>query len=64
LHLKGFVDVAEPKVTSGAKERLNDLLADWNKFKQEKNAIINSEMSDYNTLFKSLNLPALLLDED
>jgi photosystem II stability/assembly factor-like uncharacterized protein len=64
LHLKGFVDVAEPKVTEGAKERLNDLLADWNKFKQEKNAIINTEMSAYNILFKSLNLPALLLDDE
>lgn len=64
LHLKGFVDVADPKVTEGAKERLNDLLADWSKFRNEKNAIVGNEMQEYNTLFRALNLPALLLDEE
>ncbi|WP_350289187.1 glycosyl hydrolase [uncultured Croceitalea sp.] len=64
LHLKGFVDVAEPKVTAGAKERLKDLLADWQKFNKEKNAIIGTEMTAYNTLFKSLNLPALILTKE
>ena len=63
LHLKGFVDVAEPQVTEGAKERLQDLLTDWAKYKNEKNTIIGKEMNDYNQLFKSLDLPALLLDE-
>ncbi len=64
LHLKSFVDVAEPKVTKGAKERLQDLLTDWNAFEQEKNTIIKTEMETFNSLFKSLNLPALLLTED
>ncbi len=61
LHLKGFVDVAEPKVTQGAKERLNDLLADWNTYTTEKNTIIGKEMDTYNSMFKALDLPALLL---
>lgn len=64
LHLKGFVDVAEPKVTSGAKERLKDLLADWNTYQTEKNAIIGKEMKEFNTLFRTLNLPALILNEE
>ena len=64
LHLKGFVDVAEPKVTTGAKERLQDLLTDWGKYEQEKNTIVNVEMSAFNDLYKSLNLPALLLNDD
>ena len=64
LHLKGYVDVAEPKVTAGAKEQLQDLLADWQKFEQEKNAIVGTEMNAYNTLFKSLNLPALILTKE
>ncbi|MDT0539005.1 VPS10 domain-containing protein [Croceitalea sp. P059] len=64
LHLKGFVDVAEPKVTKGAKERLKDLLADWLTYKNEKNAIVGKEMNDYNQLFKSLDLPALILNEE
>lgn len=64
LHLKGFADVAEPEVTAGAKERLQDLLADWQKFNQEKNTIVGTEMTAYNTLFKSLNLPALILTKE
>ena len=63
LHLKGFIDVAEPKVTAGAKERLQDLLAVWNGFRKEQEDIVGKEMNDYNALFKSLELPALLLDE-
>lgn len=63
LHLKGFIDVPEPKVTTGAKERLQDLLASWKDFQKEKEAIVGKEMSEYNALFKSLELPALLLDE-
>ncbi len=63
LHLKGFIDVAEPKVTAGAKERLQDLLAVWNGFQKEQEDIVGKEMNDYNTLYKSLELPALLLDE-
>lgn len=64
LHLKGFVDVAEPQVTEGAKERLKDLLADWATYKTEKNTIVGKEMNDYNQLFKSLDLPALILNEE
>ena len=64
LHLKGFIDVPEPKVTTGAKERLRDLLAVWDGFRKEKETIIGKEMSDYNTLFKALELPALLLNEN
>ena len=64
LHLKGFVDVAEPKVTAGAKERLQNLLMEWQKFEQEKNTIVGIEMTAYNTLFKSLNLPAIILTKE
>ena len=61
MHLKGFVDVAEPKVTEGAKELLKNLLATWTTFKNDRDAIINTEMADYNTQFKNLNLPALII---
>jgi len=62
-HLKGYLDVADPKVTQGAKERLEDLLKDWETYKNERNAIINTEMSAYNTLYKSLELPAIILKD-
>ena len=61
MHLKGFIDVAEPKVTQGAKERLRDLLAQWKTFSDERDAIINNEMAAYNVAFKNLNLPALIM---
>ena len=64
MHLKGFVDVAEPKVTEGAKERLRDLLAQWKTYEEEKNAIVGSGMQEYNQLFKSLDIPAIILTEE
>ena len=64
MHLKGYVDVAEPQVTAGAKERLRDLLAAWAVYEKEKNAIVETEMQAYNALYKSLNLPALILGSD
>ncbi|NOY47237.1 MAG: glycosyl hydrolase, partial [Chlorobi bacterium] len=63
MHLKGYVDVAEPKVTNGVKERLQDLLADWNVYKDERNTIINVEMLNYNTLYKELGLPAIIIKD-
>ena len=63
MHLKGFVDTAEPQVTEGAKERLRDLLVQWNGFNTEKKSIVEDEMTKYNTLYKTMNLPAVLLSE-
>ncbi|MEO0900692.1 MAG: hypothetical protein AAFY00_01290 [Bacteroidota bacterium] len=63
MHLKGFVDVAEPKVTKGAKERLNDLLKQWSTFENEKKAIVDNEMAKFNSTYQQLKLPAILLDD-
>lgn len=64
LNLRGYIDAAEPKVTSGAKTRLQDLLLEWTGFKTEHNAIINTEMAKYNGLFKSLEIPAIIISEE
>jgi hypothetical protein len=63
MHLKGFVDVAEPKVTQGAKERLQDLLADWKVYENEKNSIVGNEMAVYNDMYAKLNLPAIIITD-
>jgi len=63
LHLKGFIDTDEPKVTQGAKERLRDLMVDWKAYTDERDTIINSEMAAYNTAFKALDLPAIILKD-
>ena len=64
LNLRGYMDVAEPKVTVGAKARLQDLLAEWKTFKTEHDAIINTEMEDYNTMFKALDIPAIIMSKE
>ncbi|MEM6719627.1 MAG: glycosyl hydrolase [Bacteroidota bacterium] len=58
-----YIDQPNPKVTQGAKQRLNDLLADWQVYTDERNAIINTEMQAYNELYKSLGIPALILEK-
>ncbi|MEM9362455.1 MAG: glycosyl hydrolase [Bacteroidota bacterium] len=63
MHLKGFVDTPEPKVTEGAKERLNDLLKKWSTFENEKKAIVDTEMAKFNRTYQQLKLPAILLDD-
>ena len=63
LHLKGFIDVDEPKVTQGSKQRLQDLMKEWSTFKNERDAIINTEMAAYNKQFKDLNLPAIIIKD-
>lgn len=64
LNLRGYIDVAEPKVTAGAKVRLQDLLGIWRSYKAEHDAIINTEMASYNNLFRSLEIPALIVSEE
>lgn len=61
IHLKGYVDAAEPKVTKGAKERWADLQKDWQVYESERKAIIDKEMKAYNTMYKELELPAILM---
>ncbi len=63
MHLKGFVDTAEPQLTDGAKERLSDLLSEWSGFQKDRDKIINEEMSAYNQMFADLGLPAIIMEE-
>ncbi len=54
MHLKGYADVAEPKITNCAKELLHDLLVDWKLYQNEWDTIIKIEMNTYNMLYKKL----------
>ncbi|MCH2193130.1 glycosyl hydrolase [Kordia sp.] len=58
-----YIDQPNPKVTQGAKQRLNDLLNDWQVYTNERDAIINTEMKAYNDLYKSLEIPALIIEK-
>jgi photosystem II stability/assembly factor-like uncharacterized protein len=61
IQLKSYLDQADPKVTNGATERFNDLLKDWQVYENERDAIIGTEMKAYNSLYKSLDIPALII---
>ena len=63
MQLLGYIDQAEPQVTEGAKERFNDLMKDWQVYKTERDAITTTEMNAYNELYKSLNIPALIIED-
>ena len=52
-----------PNVTEGAKERFADLQQDWKTYETERNAIINTEMAEFNSMYRELNLPAIILKE-
>lgn len=62
MELKSYVDAAEPKVTQGAKMRLHDVMAKWNTFENERNAIVDKEMQAYNRMYKEMGLPAIILN--
>lgn len=64
IQLKSYIDQANPKVTKGAKERYIDLIKDWEVYKKERDSIMNSDMNAYNDLYKSLNIPALILEKN
>ena len=63
IQLKSYVDQADPKITNGATKRLEDLLKDWQVYKDERDAIMGTEMDAYNTLYKSLDIPALIIND-
>jgi len=64
LFLKDFIDGPIPNLTEGAKERFTHLKNDWSTYTTERDAIINTEMAQFNTLYKQLELPALLLEKN
>jgi photosystem II stability/assembly factor-like uncharacterized protein len=63
IHLKGYIDVAEPQVTAGAQERWADLQKDWQVYENERKAIVEEEMKAYNAMYDALELPAIIIPE-
>lgn len=63
MHLKGYVDGAQPEVTAGALERLNDLEVLWKSEKAVLNQLITEDIAAFNSSFKELQIPSLLIME-
>ena len=64
MYLRGFVDNADPEITQGARQRFQDLQEDWRVYSNERDAIVKNEMAAYNSKFRELNLPAILIHKE
>jgi len=64
MNLKNYVDTPEAKVTEGAQLRLRDLLGEWSSFHAEKKSIVDVEMKAYNEMYRSLEIPAIVLPKN
>ena len=60
MYLKEYVDSEDPKVTQGAEIRHNDLNNKWLEYKIQLQEIIDKDFKDFETEFKSKNIPALI----
>ncbi|MDH5607943.1 MAG: glycosyl hydrolase, partial [Cyclobacteriaceae bacterium] len=61
-NLKEYADVADPRLTKGATERLNDVKASWKQFADTRDALIKTDMKAFNDLYKKLGLPAVIME--
>jgi len=61
LNLKSRVDTHDPIPTKGATQRLNDLQKQWNAHKDALQQIITTDVKEFNDLYKSKNLPAIIM---
>lgn len=62
FQLRTTVDVHDPRVTEGVRDRYRDVQADWQKYKQQINEIVQKDVATYNKMFKDKNLPALMIE--
>ena len=60
FYIKGLVDISDPVVTSGVKNKLADLQASWNNEKAKLEAIYEA-IKLFNSQFKNANISALQL---
>jgi photosystem II stability/assembly factor-like uncharacterized protein len=61
LDLKQRVDSHDPRVTTGARQRLEDLLKEWAAFKRQMKDIIEKDVADFNKLYNQSDIPAIVL---
>lgn len=61
LNLKGRIGTHDPRPTEGAKQRLTELLAQWDTYQQEMHQIIDVELAAFNQMYLQQNIPAIIL---
>lgn len=63
MALKGAVDAHDPLPTAGAKERLDDLNAEWEPKKQELTRIVKEEVGGFNEAYLKAGIPILIMPD-
>lgn len=63
LDLKARVDVHDPRVTTGAKTRYEDLAKEWQIHQATLDKLINVEVAKFNEMYKQKAIPALIIPE-
>ncbi len=61
--VRGVVDVHDPRVTQGARDRFADLEKKWVVYKEQMNVLRSIEVAAYNKLFKEKNIPAVVTND-
>jgi photosystem II stability/assembly factor-like uncharacterized protein len=59
LQLRSVSDTHDPRLTKGAQDRARDVQAEWVKYKQQMNDLIQKDISNFNKTYKEKNLPAV-----
>lgn len=61
MHLKGYVDEADPTVTQGALDRFADLKKEWEANAADLKSLIETDMEAFNKEYRALAIPVLQL---
>lgn len=61
LDLRGRSENHDPKPTKGSKERLTELIKEWDGHKATMKQLIDKDINDFNNAFKAKQLPAINL---
>jgi photosystem II stability/assembly factor-like uncharacterized protein len=64
MFLKGYIDNHDPRLTTGAIERMQDLENNWKDQKATLDQLIEQDLQAYNTLYRTKEVPAIILRED
>jgi len=64
LTLKGRVETHEPRPTAGARQRLSDLQAEWERHLSAMRQLINEDLAAFNQAYREQELPVIMLEEE
>jgi hypothetical protein len=62
--LRSGMDSQDPRVTQGARDRLKDLEAEWDKHRNAMKELQGTHIAAYNEAFRNQQIPALILPQE